>query len=113
MRSFRSQFVHLAAVGLSVVAIASCDTGPVTPKFGTGIAGGTTGTAPITPPAPGTPDTGGVGVVILDPTTTGQLVNVGDSLLVVVRAFDDRQLTQIRIQGMKFTGDADLGTLVT
>lgn len=108
----RSHFVRLATVVVSVAALASCDTGPVTPKFGNGIAGGSTGTAPITPPNPNTPDTGGVGVVILDPATTGQLVNVGDSLLIQVRAFDDRQLTGVRVQGMKYTGNPDLGSLV-
>lgn len=108
----RSHVIRLASVVLSIAALASCETGPVTPKFGNGIAGGSTGTTPITPPDPNTPDTGGVGVAILDPATTGQLVNVGDSLLVQVRAFDDRQLESIRIQGMKYTGDPDLGTLV-
>ena len=108
----RSHFVRLAAVVLSVAALASCETGPVTPKFGNGIAGGSTGTAPITPPNPNTPDTGNVGVFILDPATTGQLVNVGDSMLVQVRIFDDRQVQSVRIQGMKYTGDANLGTLV-
>ena len=108
----RSPLVRLAAVVVSIAALASCDTGPVTPKFGNGIAGGSTGTAPITPPNPNTPDTGGVGVVILDPATTGQLVNVGDSLLIQVRAFDDRELDGVRIQGMKYTGDPDLGSLV-
>ena len=108
----RSHIVRLAAVVVSVAALASCDTGPVTPKFGNGIAGGSSGTAPITPPNPNTPDTGSVGVFILDPATTGQLVNVGDSLLVQVRIFDDRQLQSVRIQGMKYTGDANLGTLI-
>ena len=108
----RSHIVRLAAVVLSIAALASCDTGPVTPKFGNGIAGGSTGTAPITPPNPNTPDTGGVGIVILDPANTGQLINVGDSILIQVRAFDDRELDQIRIQGMKYTGDPDLGSLV-
>lgn len=108
----RSPIVRLAAVLVSVAALASCDTGPVTPKFGNGIAGGATGTTPITPPNPNTPDTGSVGVFILDPATTGQLVNVGDSLLVQVRIFDDRQVQSVRIQGMKYTGDANLGTLV-
>ena len=108
----RSHIVRLATVAFSVAALASCDTGPVTPKFGNGIAGGSTGTAPITPPNPNTPDTGGVGIVILDPATTGQLVNVGDSLLVQVRAFDDRQLSGVRVQGMKYTGDPNLGSLV-
>ena len=108
----RSHLVRLAAVAVAVAALASCDTGPVTPKFGNGIAGGSTGTAPITPPNPNTPDTGSVGVFILDPATTGQLVNVGDSLLVQVRIFDDRQVQSVRIQGMKYTGDPNLGSLV-
>lgn len=108
----RPHIVRLAAVVVSVAALASCETGPVTPKFGNGIAGGSTGTAPVTPPNPNTPDTGSVGVFILDPATTGQLVNVGDSLLVQVRIFDDRQVQSVRIQGMKYTGDANLGTLI-
>jgi hypothetical protein len=108
----RSPLVRLAAVLGSIAALASCDTGPVTPKFGNGIAGGSTGTTPVTPPNPNTPDTGSVGVFILDPATTGQLVNVGDSLLVQVRIFDDRQVQSVRIQGMKYSGDPNLGTLV-
>lgn len=109
----RSHLVRLAAVAFSVAALASCDTGPVTPKFGNGIAGGSTGNTPTTPTVnPNSPDTGNVGIVILDPANTGQLVNVGDSLLVQVRAFDDRQLSSIRIQGIQYTGDPSLGTLV-
>lgn len=107
----RTSFIRLLAAAASVVAVVSCDTGPVTPKFGNGIGGGPTGVAPIVPPNPNTPDTNRPFVRIDTPATTGQLINIGDSILVVVRAIEDRQLTSVQIQGMKYTGDASLGTL--
>src|SRR5206468_6682186 len=99
----------LAAVG--VVVVMSCDNPPASPRFGNGISGGPTGTSPITPVNPNAPDTGRPFVRIDTPATTGQLFNVGDSILVVTRIIDDRALQSLTIVGMKFTGSANLGTL--
>src|SRR6185436_466907 len=107
----RLSLVRLAAVSGCVAAIVSCDAAPASPKFGNGIAGGATGTAPITPPNPSAPDTSVPFVRIDTPATTGQLVNVGDSILVVTRVIDDRQVSTLEIVGLKFTGSATLGTL--
>ena len=48
----RTSFVRLATLVGSVALVVSCDAGPTVVKFGNGIAGGTTGTAPVTPPPP-------------------------------------------------------------
>jgi hypothetical protein len=91
--------------------VLSCDGGPVSPKFGNGIAGGSSGTAPISPPNPNAPDTNKPFVRIDTPAVVGQLVNVGDSILTVTRIIDDRQLQSLVVTGFKFTGSAILGTL--
>jgi hypothetical protein len=89
----------------------SCDGGPVSPKFGNGIAGGSSGTAPVSPPNPNSPDTNKPFVRIDTPAVVGQLINVGDSILTVTRIIDDRQLQSLVVTGFKFTGSAILGTL--
>jgi hypothetical protein len=88
----------------------SCDGGSVNPKFGNGIAGGATGTSPITPLNPNSPDTNKP-FVRIDTPLVGQLINVGDSILTVTRLNDDRQLLSVVVTGYKFTGSAILGTL--
>src|ERR1051325_507199 len=107
----RLSLVRLAALVGSVAVIVSCDAAPASPKFGNGIAGGTSGTAPITPPNPSAPDTSVPFVRIDTPATTGQLVNVGDSILVVTRIIDDRQVQSLDLVGIKYAGNATLGTL--
>src|SRR4051812_2163645 len=107
----RLSLIRLAAVAGSVAVIVSCDAAPSSPKFGNGIAGGVTGTSPITPANPSAPDTSVPFVRIDTPATTGQLVNVGDSILVVTRVIDDRQISGLEIVGLKFAGSAVLGTL--
>src|SRR5262245_61473695 len=97
----RSPLVRLATVGVAVVAVLSCDGGPVSPRFGNGISGGPTGTAPITPPPPGSPDTNPPFVIIQTPATNGQLVNIGDSILVTLLLSDDRQLSSVDMTGFK------------
>ena len=105
----RHSLARLAAVVSSVALIVSCDAGPTVGKFGNGGAGGPTGTAPVTPPAPGSVDTNAPFLVV-DTPFTGQLVNVGDSILVVTRILDDRQVGGFTITGFKETGDPALGT---
>lgn len=118
----RSSILRLSIVAGLVAALASCDAGPVTSVFGNGIAGGATGTAPIPPLNPSAPDTEppfvifcGVNVLVTTPCASAaaqnQQINVGDSILVVVRGLDNRQITTMRVQGIKRTGDPNLGTL--
>lgn len=105
----RLSLVRLLAVVTGVAVVASCDAGPTVSRFGNGISGGPTGTAPITPPAPGSVDTNPPFVVV-DTPATGQLVNVGDSILVVTRILDDRKVGGLTILGFKEVGDPALGT---
>ena len=104
--SMRSPFVRLTALVVGIVAVMSCDGGSVNPRFGNGIAGGSSGTAPISPTNPNAPDTSRPFVRIDTPAVVGQLVNVGDSILTVTRIIDDRQLQSLVVTGYKFTGSA-------
>jgi hypothetical protein len=88
----RLSLARLALVVGGIAVIVSCDGGVTQTRFGNGIAGGSSGTAPITPPAPGSADTTKPYVQIDTPATTNQLVNVGDSIYTVVHINDDRQL---------------------
>jgi hypothetical protein len=108
MRSARNRLI-VAAVGAIVVL--ACDNPPMGTKFGNGISGGPTGTNPIQPTNPNSPDTTTPFAIIDTPATIGQLFNVGDSILVVTRIFDDRALASLELFGLKFTGDSSLGTL--
>ena len=105
----RNPLVRLATLAAGITLILSCDSGPTVNRFGGGIAGGPTNT-PAPPPAPGTPDTS-TPFIRIDTPTVGRLINVGDSILVVVRAIDDRKLGSIQITGFKLIGDPNLGTL--
>ncbi|MGH7638073.1 MAG: hypothetical protein ACREOK_10525, partial [Gemmatimonadaceae bacterium] len=96
----RHPFGRLVTVVAGIALVVSCDSGPTVATFGNGISGGPTGTSPVTPPAPGSPDTSAPFLVV-DTPFTGQLVNVGDSLLVVTRILDDRQVGSFTITGFK------------
>jgi hypothetical protein len=105
----RIPLVRLATLLAGITLILSCDSGPTVNRFGGGIAGGPSNT-PVLPPPPGTPDTG-TPFVRIDTPATGQLINIGDSILVVVRAIDDRKIGTLEITGFKLVGDPNLGTL--
>src|SRR5690349_12605624 len=108
----RVSLVRISALIGGVVLVLSCDGGPVGTKFGNGIAGGTSGTAPITPPAPGSVDTNTPFVRIDTPVASPvQLINAGDSILVVTRIIDDRKVGTLTIRGLQYKGSASLGTL--
>jgi hypothetical protein len=107
----RFPLVRLASTVVGVLIVLSCDTNPVSPRFGNGIAGGPTGSGPVVPINPGAPDTSTPFVRIDTPATPGQLVNVGDSILVVARIIDERQLVGVEFTGIKYIGSASLGTL--
>jgi hypothetical protein len=108
----RVSFVRLSTLVAGVALVMSCDGGPVGTKFGNGIAGGTTGTSPIVPPAPGGIDTSRPFVRIDTPVATPvQLINAGDSILVVTRIIDDRKVGTLVVRGLQYKGSASLGTL--
>lgn len=106
--------VRLAAIAAAVLAVVSCDTGPTVGRFGSGISGGPTGTAPIVPPAPGSIDSTApfvrIDTPIALPSPQVGLISVGDSILVAVRISDDRALKSVSITGWKETGSKLLGT---
>src|SRR6185436_16564314 len=108
----RVSLVRLGVLAGGVMLVLSCDGGPIATKFGNGIAGGSTGTSPITPPAPGSVDTVTPYTRIDTPVTSPvQLINAGDSILVVTRIIDDRKLGTLKIRGVQYKGSASLGTL--
>lgn len=100
-----------AAFAVGVAIITSCDDGPTVSRFGSGISGGPTGTAPIVPPAPGSVDSFPPFARINTPVAAPvQLINIGDSILVETLISDDRQLSSMTVTGYKLVGDPDLGT---
>lgn len=105
----RTSIVRLATLAAGIALILSCDGGADITRFGGGAAGGPSNT-PAPPAAPGTPDTNDP-FVRIDTPTTGQLINIGDSILVVARLIDDRKLGSLQITGFKMVGDPNLGTL--
>lgn len=108
----RPTYARLGALLAGVAVVLSCDGGPTVTKFGKGIAGGATGTAPIVPPAPGSVDTSRPFVRIDTPVATPvQLINAGDSILVVTRIIDDRKVGTLLVRGLQYKGSASLGTL--
>jgi len=84
------------------MAVASCDTRTTAPSGGGG-GGGTGG-----PPLPIGTDKPALAI---DTPAVNKLVNVGDSILVVVRLSDVQALASLQITGIEFFGDASLGTL--
>ena len=103
--------IRLASLVATVGIVLACDGAPTTTRIGSGISGGPTGTAPIVPAAPGSVDSIAPIVLIDTPIVTPtQLVNVGDSILVVMRLHDDRALKSVSVAGYRETGDPNLGT---
>jgi hypothetical protein len=103
MTFMRVPTLRLLSLAAGVAAILSCEAGPAGPAFGGGIGGGG-------PPPPGSQDTV-TPFIIIDTPLVNQLANVGDSILVVTRIHDDREIESVEILGVKITGDPDLGTL--
>lgn len=99
----KSPLLRLLALGVSVAVVISCDSSPMTAPLGGTGAGGSTGSSKagvdVTKPT-----------VSIDTPTTGGVVNVGDSLLVVMHLHDDRNLAGLQVVGYKETGRVDLGT---
>ena len=94
----RTFLFRLAAVLGGVAIVASCDS--------------RLATAPIT--GTGSNNNSGVKapVISVDTPVTGSLVNIGDSVLVVVRLHGENSLSTLTLEGLKITGSAELGTRV-
>ncbi len=97
----KSPLVRLVALAVSVAVVLSCDSTPLTAPGAVGGAStsGTAAGADKTPPT-----------ATIDTPTVGALVNVGDSILVVVQLHDDRALGTVMIGGYKESGSVNLGT---
>ena len=95
----RNLVLRLAVVVGGVAIVASCDS--------------RLSTSPITVGPSGSSSNSGVKgpVIAIDTPAVGSLINVGDSLLVVVRLHDDKALTTATIQGLKIVaGEESSGT---
>jgi len=106
---------RLVLLVAGVAVVVSCDGAPTTTRIGSGISGGPSGTAPIVPPPPGAPDSSPPIVIVDQPVAAGvdtPQVNIGDSILVVVRLNDSQGLRLVRMAAFKETGNPDLGTFV-
>jgi hypothetical protein len=98
----RSTILRIAVVCAGIAAVASCDTRTTGPIGGGGGNGGGGTIIPVGTDKPG---------IAIDTPAVNQLVNVGDSILVVVRLHDDHALASLTITGIEFFGSASLGTL--
>jgi hypothetical protein len=97
MRNFIYRLV-LVAGGVAIVA--SCDSRLSTSPISVGPGGSSNNS------------TGKGPVIAVDTPAAGALVNVGDSVLVIMRLHDDNALTSVTVEGLKITGSGDLGTRV-
>jgi len=94
----RSVFIRLAAVIAGVVIVASCDSRlPSQAVVGSSSSSGTVGKPNV----------------VLDSPLVNALVNVKDSVYVVMRLSDDKALKSASLVGYTFKGSEDLGTLKT
>src|SRR6266571_6852242 len=97
MRSVLMRFGALAVGAAGIAVVASCDTRlPTTATIG----GSSSSGKDVAKPA-----------IVIDTPVVSALVNVSDSILVVMRLHDDRALGSVVVSGLSFKGSADLGTL--
>ncbi len=96
----KSPLVRLLALGFGIAVVLSCDSTPLTAPgtVGASASGAAAGTDK-TPP-----------IATIDTPATGGLVNVGDSILVVMHLQDDRALGSLMVGGYTETGSIGLGT---
>jgi hypothetical protein len=94
----RPVVVRLLAVVAGVTIVASCDS-----RFPTTLE--PTGGSSSTNSSTGKP------TVSIDTPSVASLVNVGDSILVVMRLRDSKAIKSVTVDGYRYTGSADLGTL--
>ena len=99
----KSPLVRLIALGFGIAVVLSCDSAPLTAPLGSGVGSSNSGSS-----ARGADKV--APTVSIDTPTTGTLVNVGDSILVVMHLHDDRALGALMVAGYKETGNVNLGT---
>jgi len=88
---------RLAAIAAGILVVASCDTRlPTTAVIGSSSSGG----KDLSKPA-----------ISIDSPTVNALINIGDSILVVMKLHDDKALSSVVVSGLAYRGSADLGTL--
>jgi hypothetical protein len=93
--------LRVAALGLALTAVVSCDQRIPTGTIGGGGGGGGNQTGEdVTPPT----------VTFVEPAVNSYL-NIGDSVLVGVRIRDNQNASSISITGVSMRGSADLGNL--
>jgi hypothetical protein len=92
--------LRLAALGLALTAVISCDQRLPTGTIGGGGGGGNPTGTDLTPP-----------IVTIDTPSVGSFVNIGDSVLVAVRIRDNQVLQDVGVTGVSMRGSADLGNL--
>jgi hypothetical protein len=93
--------LRLAALGLALAAVISCDQRLPSQAIGGGGGGGGNQTGEdVTPP-----------IVTIDTPAAGSYVNIGDSVLVAVRIRDNQIIQGVSVTGVSMRGSADLGNL--
>jgi hypothetical protein len=93
--------LRVAALGLALTAIISCDQRVPTGTIGGGGGGGGNQSGPdVTAPT-----------VTIDEPAAGSYLNIGDSVLVAVRIRDNQNVHDVDISGVSMRGSADLGNL--
>jgi len=96
----RSVLIRLPALAAGIALVASCDTRMPTQAT---IGGGGSSSSAKDAGAP---------TIALDTPIANTLINVGDSILVVMRVHDDKALSSLSVDGLSYRGNEDLGTLV-
>src|SRR5688572_12697891 len=101
MARLQTFILRVAALGLALTAIVSCDQRVPTGTIGGGGGGGGNQTGEdVTPPT----------VTFTEPAVNPYL-NIGDSVLVGIRIRDNQNASSVSITGVSMRGSADLGNL--
>jgi hypothetical protein len=103
----RLAFQRVATLICAIGLIVACDSRNSTSPLN---GGGSSGGGGTTLPGQRGPDRT-LPTIAIDTPLTGQLVNIGDSLLVTVRLHDNAALRSLDVVGLTVKGSANLGTL--
>ena len=98
---------RLATLACAIALIVGCDSRNSTSPLNGGGASSGGSTIPGTTKGPDRT----LPIIVIDSPITGQLVNIGDSVLVSVRLHDNTALKSLDLMGLTVKGSAQLGTL--
>src|SRR3954462_13727590 len=99
---------RLGTLACAIALIVGCDSrNSTSPLNGGGASSGGGSTIPGTTKGPDRT----LPITVIDSPITGQLVNIGDSVLVSVRLHDNAALKSLDVMGLTVKGSAQLGTL--